>query len=111
MPTAPISLKFVALKTIETKGHAYNEDITRAVIALRDNGLGVRPINFHYTPGGPCSPEVESTLGVLLNQEEIAELSPAKITPKGEVRLSKMESELTKVSSDVAKVRNIILKS
>lgn len=86
-----IPLKYVALKRIEAKGYAYNEDITRVVLAAQKEGVPLGGINYHYTPGGPCSPEVQTTLGMLLDRAEIKELSPAKMTPKGASRLREME--------------------
>jgi len=112
MPSGTVfPLKYIALKTIQTRKRAYNEDITRVVLSLIDEGIGVRGVNYHYTPGGPCSPEVQTTLGMLLNQDEIEELSPATITQKGITCLSEMEKELEQNASELKKAQVIISKS
>jgi hypothetical protein len=100
-----IPLTFVALKTIQEKGEAENEDITRIALRLRKEGLNLGAINYHYTPGGPCSPEVQATLGILLSQDDIEELSPAKMTSKGEGHLRELEET---VREDLPRIESII---
>jgi uncharacterized protein YwgA len=99
-----IPLKYVALKTIQAKGHAYNEDITKVVLAAQKEGVPLGGINYHYTPGGPCSPEVQTVMSMLLDQAEIEELSPAKITPKGFSRLQHMEKAFQGKTNQLDKV-------
>lgn len=103
-------LKYVALKTIQTRGRAYNEDITKAVLALREKGVEVRGINYYYTPSGPCSPEVQTAMGMMLNQDEIEELSPARITQKGIACISRIEKEFEEKAGELKKVQGIISK-
>ena len=103
-----LPLVFLALKVIQVKKQAYNEDITREVLRARQEGINIRGINYYYGPAGPISEEVQTTLATLLNQDEIEQLSPATLTEKGHSHLRDLEKSLKDDRKVLQEIENII---
>ncbi len=84
-------MTYVLLKTIGELQKARNENITKVLLLAKQKGVSLPGINFHYTPRGPCSSEVQSSLGLSLLNEDIEQLSPASLTDTGRLHLSELE--------------------
>ena len=78
-----ITHALIALGVIKSRGKAVNEEITRKVIEFERKGYDVEGINYYYSPKGPFSIEIQTTLGSLRSQGKIETLSPASITDDG----------------------------